>query len=420
MHRPAAPRLRIVHAPPFYHPVHGGAETHVRALSEGLAARGHQVSVLTQRQNSFMIGGADALPARDQVGPLPVQRLGLSPRRAALAERCLRLPGVWGALTRLGGPSTPRLMAHEAWSPFAGRALRGADVVLISNLGYGEWAHRIWRAARRARAAVVAMPLIHAEEQWPHRALTREILRGCDVILANTAFEREFCAALGAPGAHVVGTGVEPRDFERADGPGFRQRHALGDAPVVGFVGRLERLKGLVLLVEAMRLVWRERPAARLVLAGRPHPAGSVQAEEVRAALASLDAAERARLLWLEHVPASELPSLFAALDVFALPSVVESFGMVYLEAWMCRRPVVGARTGAVAAVIDDGRDGRLVDPADPRELAAVLSGLLADPDQRAAMGEAGRAKVLARYTWDQQVERVEAIYQDLIRRLRR
>ena len=153
------------------------------------------------------------------------------------------------------------------------------------------------------------------------------------------------------------------------------------------------------------------------MVAGRPHTPGTPKAEEVRVALAGLTADERARLVLLDHVPAAAMPSLFDALDVFAMPSVVESFGTVYLESWLCRRPVVGARIGAVACVIDDGRDGHLVDPADPRETAAAVSALLDDPELRARMGEAGRAKTLARFTWDRLVDQVEAIYLDLARR---
>ena len=93
------------------------------------------------------------------------------------------------------------------------------------------------------------------------------------------------------------------------------------------------------------------------------------------------------------------------------MPSRTDSFGIVYLEAWLAGKPVIGARAWGMSDVIADGRDGVLVPFGDGPALAEALAGLLADPARRAALGAAGRAKVLERYTWDEVYAKVAAAY---------
>jgi glycosyltransferase involved in cell wall biosynthesis len=111
----------------------------------------------------------------------------------------------------------------------------------------------------------------------------------------------------------------------------------------------------------------------------------------------------------------AQKPALLAASDIFVLPSEAESFGIAFVEAWACRRPVIGARMGAVASLIDEEKDGLLFTCGDVGDLARAISTLLAAPQQRTQMGEAGFQKVLANYTWDIVVERTRSVYQSVI-----
>jgi len=105
--------------------------------------------------------------------------------------------------------------------------------------------------------------------------------------------------------------------------------------------------------------------------------------------------------------------SLFDALDIFAMPSIAESFGMSYLEAWMCRKPVIGARIASTACVIRDGVDGLLVAPRDPEALALAILDLSVNPNLRQQMGRAGYERTVAQYTWEKVVDRIEQVYVD-------
>lgn len=92
---------------------------------------------------------------------------------------------------------------------------------------------------------------------------------------------------------------------------------------------------------------------------------------------------------------------------MFALPSIAESFGIVYLEAWLCEKPVIGA----VQCVIEDGQDGFLVDPHGTGELSEAILRLIGDPDLCRRFGRRGREKTLASFTWSEVTDAVEAIY---------
>jgi glycosyltransferase involved in cell wall biosynthesis len=92
---------------------------------------------------------------------------------------------------------------------------------------------------------------------------------------------------------------------------------------------------------------------------------------------------------------------LLAGTDLFVLPSRIDSFGIVYLEAWTYGIAVIGCHAGGVPEVIDDGQDGLLVGYGDVTALASAIETLIADPERRRWMGTRGRAKVEAHYTWD-------------------
>ena len=131
--------------------------------------------------------------------------------------------------------------------------------------------------------------------------------------------------------------------------------------------------------------------------------------------MARLPPADRAWLHVLGSVDDAEKRDLLAAADVFAMPSRTDSFGIVYLEAWLYRKPVIGARTWGVMDVIEDGRDGLLVPFGDVPALAAALSGLLADASRRAEMGAYGAEKVYRMHTWDVKYPLVRDLYFRLV-----
>jgi glycosyltransferase involved in cell wall biosynthesis len=212
----------------------------------------------------------------------------------------------------------------------------------------------------------------------------------------------------------VAGVGIHPQGFTVRDGARIRSRYGLGTAPVVGYAGRLLPGKGVTKLIDAMRIVWKVNDQVQLVLAGPRTLPGSQADRDVDEALGRLSQDERSRVVETGGFEEADKASIFASFDVFAMPSVAESFGITYLEAWMCRRPVIGGRIDATRCVIDEGHDGLLADPHDPEDIASAIVKLLGDPEGRARMGEAGYQKTTSVYTWEKVVDRVERVYLDL------
>jgi hypothetical protein len=189
--------------------------------------------------------------------------------------------------------------------------------------------------------------------------------------------------------------------------------HAIRTGPdIVSVINwYYEWLPFQVCLVRAMQSVWRIVPEARLLLAGGVAEQSRESGRFLSVALDALSPDERSRIIMTGRFPDQDKAALFDALDVFAMPSLAESFGIVYLEAWMCRKPVIASRLGATEFVIDDGVDGDLVSPGDAGELAAAIVRLLGDRDRRQRFGAPGYAKTLARFTWDRVTDAVEHLY---------
>jgi glycosyltransferase involved in cell wall biosynthesis len=190
--------------------------------------------------------------------------------------------------------------------------------------------------------------------------------------------------------AAVVHPGVEPGRFAAV-----RDHHA-GGVPTIVLAARLARYKRVELALRALPVVRRHVPGALLRVLG--DATGAVDPElpgQLRAEAQALGVAEAVDWAgWVQDVPAA-----LAAADVLVHPAEDEPFGLALVEGQLAGLPVVAAGTGGPREIVRDGVDGLLVDVEDPQALGAALAGLLADPGRRAAMGAAGRARALERFT---------------------
>ena len=408
--------LRIVHVTPSYAPCVGGAERLLQAVSERLAARGHGVTVLTldcASQRDFGSRTGAGLPARERINGVEVVRVhpGGSPL-LALHEWWIARRGGWRTASWLLGEEFDYHWGRPSGFSTLIPLLRlPADIVATVNWCFGVpyWS-RFPLLLRRVPQ--VAVPILHIDRPWAQRAVYRPMFRACDAAIALTEAEAEHVRGAGVADVAVAGGGVDPERFTDRNGASIRRRYGLGDAPVVGFVGRQDHLKGVPTLIDAMQLVWRETPDVVLLLAGP----GAHRDDHVTARLAALAPHERAQVLLLDDFPDVLGPSIIDACDLLAQPSVEEAFGLVLVEAWMCGKPVIGADIAATRSLIEQGQDGWIVAPFDPAALAARILGLLADPAQRTAFGARGRAKVLTRYTWDRITDTWESTYRRVLR----
>jgi glycosyltransferase involved in cell wall biosynthesis len=410
--------MKILHIVHGYPPSVGGSQWLAQNLSEQLASRYHDdVTVFTTvayNMEHFFRSGEPAMPAgTETVNGVTVRRFAVFNRlnwlrmlAAGVAYR-LRLPYNDWLRTIYNGPivfGMPRAIAKS-----------GADVILALAFPLLHMYYAL-AGARRAGIPLVFMGALHTADTWGYeRNMIYRAIRRADAYVALSTFERDHLITRGirADKIYVIGGGVDVETFTRADGTHIRRQYGWGDAPVVAIISKQTARKRFDTLLAAMPRVWATRPEAHLLIAGAKSP----YSPQIRHIIAALPPEQRARVTVIDDFAEKEKPALLAACDLFVLPSGHESFGIAFAEAWACARPVVGADVGAIPSVISHGRDGLLVAYQDADALARAILELLADPQRRARMGEAGQKKVLENYTWNIMADRVRGVYAEVLAR---
>ncbi|MGZ4670358.1 MAG: glycogen synthase [Blastococcus sp.] len=217
---------------------------------------------------------------------------------------------------------------------------------------------------------------------------------------------------------HVVGNGVDADAYHPVDDPEVLRGLGVDpERPYALFVGRITRQKGVMHLLAAAE----QLPAdVGLVLcAGAADTPGERQ--QVADAVAELQK-KRTGVVWIEAMlPREQLVPLITGATVFVVPSVYEPLGIVNLEAAACGTAVVASDVGGIPEVVDDGRTGLLVhyDPDDTAAfeagLAARIAELVADPARAAAMGAAGRERVLSEFGWPAIAQQTVEVYSGVL-----
>ena len=234
-----------------------------------------------------------------------------------------------------------------------------------------------------------------------------------DAVLAPSAVIRDELHARGVrtPIA-VVPTGVDLERFRPGDRAAARRSLGVGPAaPLVLYVGRLDREKSVDRVLAAFERVASTLTAAQLVLVGQ-----GTETERLRRIARALPVAERIRFLGLR--PHHSLAECYQAADVFLFASETETQGLVLAEAAACGLPAVAVDAPGCDEVVRDGDTGILT-KGDPAALAEAVIGLLLDPERRRAM--ARRAREIAERLFDVklQIDRTMAVYTDAVARLR-
>lgn len=248
-----------------------------------------------------------------------------------------------------------------------------------------------------------------------HRALYRLLERAAagftDRYVCVCRQEAEAGLAAGLPMAgkyEVIENGLPASAFART-GDRAAARIALGLKPedvAVGTVGRFEPQKGLPDLVEAAATVIPRNPRARFVIVGEGTLMPGIENLIDRFGLGDRFILPGALV---------DAASVYAALDIFVLPSRWESLPYALLEAMAAGNAIVATRVGGVPDAIVDGVTGRLVPPADPAALAEVVHGLIQSPGLRQSLGGAARERALQRYRLETMMAKLENLYATLL-----
>jgi D-inositol-3-phosphate glycosyltransferase len=251
-------------------------------------------------------------------------------------------------------------------------------------------------------------------EQSVRVEIERRTMAGSDRVVAATDVDRaQIIRHYGAPAPiAVIPGGVDLERFRPLDQARARASLGLTDASkVLLFVGRIQRLKGLEVLLPAFALLGFE--ARLLVVGGRP--SSTLEAREIgrlEQLAGRLGIAER--VTFVGAVSHERLPVYYAAADATVMPSSYESFGLVAVESLACGRPVVATRIGGLRTIVRDGETGLLVPWRDPAMFAEALRRILLDDRLRARLAAAARPSVV-RFGWDRTAEEHLALYADVL-----
>lgn len=380
--------LRLLHVVPTYLPAlrYGGPIRSVHALCRALAADGHDVHVFT----TSVDGPGDSDVPLGRAVDLEGVKVTYFPSRRL--RRLYWSPPMRCALASLAGDfDVVHLHAVYLWPIWAGaRAARAHGVPYVISPRGMLVPELIRRKSRWVKAAWIAL-------------IERANLEAAAAIHATSSVEAGHLAGFGwtLPPVTTIPHGVDdppPSAAPLSDDIAV----AIAGRPFVLAFGRISWEKGLDRLIAALPLA----PAARVVLAGDD---ADGHAASLKAQARAVGVDGRVTVI-ARHVEGTDKEALFAGAQMFAMTSLSENFGIAAFEAMRRGLPVLATPDVGMSEIVRESGAGRIVD-ASPASIAAAIEAMLSDPVGSRAMGEAGRAHVIAHYGWPSVARRMADLY---------
>jgi glycosyltransferase involved in cell wall biosynthesis len=382
--------LKILFVIPYFFPYlrYGGPVTATYSVLKELSRRGHDITVVTT-----VVGRAKtpAIMTYD-TGGLTVNYLQGFAEGVFFSPRLVRL------LPRIRGHNLVHLNSYRNFP---------CDIV------------HLWARKERIPTVISAHGSILAYRFQPSFPMSKKFLyRLHDIVLKGPVKHATVAVAVSSLEArHYEAFGVSPErirvvpncvDLDKFS-PG-RPEHPLEEsdgAKLVGYVGRLDPIKGLVTLLDAFELVQEKDPQSKLMLVGPDFGMKKI----LRSVIANRSISG---VIFKDPVPYSELVNVYRSLDVVVSPSSFEVFGMSTLEAMACGRPVVSTGIGGTSDLIEEGYDGYLVRPGDHEALASRILNMLQDKETAKRIGKNAWSKAQG-YGIDRTADLMEEAYEDCL-----
>ena len=378
----------------------GGMNVYVRELSREMGRRGYLIDVFTRRAEPDAPAVVQAAP-NVRVIHLRAGPDGIEARRH-LYGHLRDFEDDLLAFQRSEGIAYDVVHSHYWLSGLLGLRLRerwGAPLVNMF--------HTLGELKRRANGG--------SNEPAVRIEVERRVAREADVIVCASEHEKRALVDIyGAPESRiaVVPCGVDLNRFRPLDKDIARRSLGLNGERMILFVGRMEPLKGLdVLLGAAAHLD--DDPAFRVLVVGGD---GSATDELSHLRHLSADLGIEDRVDFMGPVGHDKLPLYYNAADVCVVPSYYESFCLVALEAMACGTPVVASRVGGLSVTVRDGETGYLIPCHSPQPFAERVAALLADEELRRTFGRTA-TEAVSGFGWENVADAIEAIYQRLAER---
>lgn len=386
----------------------GGMNVYVRELSRHLAQRGIAVDVYTRRQTP-------QLPSVVELAP---------------QARVIHLNA---------GPAAP-YVKHQVWSHLPEFVDGVQRFMALQGVRYNVLHSHYWLSGWVALELrrTLHVPVVHmshtlgaikntaAQQPWEHEPprrlrTERTVLHSSDAVVAESPASRHHILeayAVDPAKVHIIPGGVDTRVFAPRDRQQARHALALPAAqPILLFVGRLQPLKGIDLLLRAAQHVRQQYARVQVLIVGggveAPDAYEAQELQRLHSLSAQLGLHQNVR--FIKAQPQQVLAQYYAAADVFVLPSHYESFGMVALEAMACGTPVVASRVGGLMSTVVHERTGFLVPEGDWQAFAQAILRLLDVPALGQTFGQAGCQRAQG-FTWTRIAARTVELYQRSLR----
>ncbi|MGD0952157.1 MAG: glycosyltransferase family 4 protein [Methanotrichaceae archaeon] len=265
--------------------------------------------------------------------------------------------------------------------------------------------------AKLARKRIVITPFFHVGHPHYERLSFYILIRLCDAVIVMSDYEKKHFIKKGISPKKlfVTGAGVDPEVYTQKNYEEFKdklKKYDINDeTKLVVFLGRKTDYKGTDQLIAAAKKILLDRRDVKFLLVGPTNPWFDNLYNE-------LSSEEKNFIIDVGFLDEEDKINLLHRADLLCLPSKFESFGIVYLEAWICNTAVIGSDRGAQPSVIEDG--GLTFEYGNIVELTDKILYLLDNTDLSQEMVKNGKRLVDEKYTWDRIGENVLKIYETL------
>lgn len=270
-----------------------------------------------------------------------------------------------------------------------------------------------WRISRKKNIPFVFTPFLHYELIDFRVPWIKSLLRESSIIIAVTNKEREKLVEFGVSEfkIQVIPLGIDYKMYDKRNINSFRKTNGLTEDLFVILIPRKSKEKGTYDTLKAMVNLSQKYNKLGLILLDKTPK----QDEPILTAYVHALTLNGVKVIDLGFVTGENLIEAYQACDVLVEPTSVDSFGIVFLEAWACGKPVIAADYGAISEVVLNGVNGLLVKYGDCIGIEDAIISLIEDDKLKKRLGENGREDVMKKYSIENMVKKTEYIY-DLVR----
>ena len=233
--------------------------------------------------------------------------------------------------------------------------------------------------------------------------ISKPILKNANGVIVLTEDMKREIQKICNRDVFVIPNGIDLGRFENLSREELCSKLKINGEKIIVFVGTLRPVKGVRYIIEAMKIITNKNKNNRLFIVGDGEDRGYLEN-----LVKKLDLQECVN--FVGKVPNEKVPEYMAASDVFVLPSLSESFGIVNLEAMASGLPIVATNVRGLPEIIEDGENGFLVEPKNANEIAEKVLLLLEDDELRERISRNNKEKV-KEYSWKSAVEKLEKVY---------